>query len=114
MRNGNDLIRLYDLIEYFWFGVDDKPIMDTAEWDAKVIKILENLPEDRVPAIEIADKKQKELKDIVFTTADDLWEYEGSPSYCRSVLSVYAELTKTELDDVEDEWDRTARERRCD
>lgn len=49
---------------------------------------------------------ERQLREKVFAVAWDMWVDEGSLSYCRAILSIYAKLTKQDLDEVEKEWEK--------
>ena len=49
---------------------------------------------------------ERRLREKVFAVAWDMWVDEGSPGYCRAILSIYAELTNQDLDEVEKEWEK--------
>lgn len=49
---------------------------------------------------------ERQLREKVFAIAWDMWVSEGSPGYCRAVLSIYADLINQDLNEVEKEWER--------
>lgn len=49
---------------------------------------------------------ERRLREKVFAVAWGMWVDEGSPGYCREILSIYANLTNQDLNEVEKEWEK--------
>lgn len=48
----------------------------------------------------------KALRDKVFAVAWDMWCSEGSESYCRAILGIYADITNRTIESVVKEWEK--------